>query len=160
MKRLVALLFGIILLAGCGTDELEKFTDKFNSNAETRNVDKLDIEEFEGIEIEDGRGWQVLYDSSEYTIDAKYEDGKNLSGYYLVIDSSEPFEDMKGNGYDVGKTIAETLELDVNMYEREYETGLTQTSHSYTDENYIVSFTNPGKDGLTSVGMIINFDKR
>ncbi|AAU85079.1 hypothetical protein BCBBV1cgp32 [Bacillus phage BCASJ1c] len=104
--------------------------------------------------------WQNLYESSGYYVDAKYEDGENISGYYLVIDNSQPFEEYKGDGYRTGISIIKALGMDAGDFVRGFGTAMMDGSYSYTENGYRVSMFYPGEDSLTSAGMIINFDKQ
>ncbi|WP_342505908.1 hypothetical protein [Sporosarcina sp. FSL K6-2383] len=162
MKRLIfVLVMSMLFLVACGVDELEEFTKEFNQRALKDDVPELVMDEFGDIEIEEveNMGWQQLYESDSYYIDAKYKDGEKLSGYHLVIDKSEPFEEFEGEGYKAGLSIIKTLGLDAGDYVRGYGTALSEGRGLYIENGYKVSFTYPGSSGITSVGMIINFDK-
>lgn len=160
MKRLAFVSFIIaFLLVACGEDELKDFTRAYNSVAEKYDVPTLDTSEFKDIEEEEFMSWQSLYESRNYNIDAKYKDGKNLSGYHIAMAYEQPYSEQKGMAYNSSVAIAEALDLNIASYVKEFETALTLGSHSYKDEDYLISFTNAGEDSLTSIGMIINFDK-
>lgn len=162
MKKVIMLVVLAFVLVACGKDDLTNFTDEYNRVAEKKGIDQLSFNTFEEPESESDsdRAWQLLYENDRYIIEAKYEDGKNLSGYYLVIDENQPFYDEKGEGFEAALTIIEALGLNKAKFKAEFRKALKKTSHAYDDENYIVSITNPGVDGLTSVGLIINFDKK
>lgn len=162
MKKLlfVFMTMMILLLVACGSDELQEFVDAFNENAKTYDVPELIPEEFGDIEDEEGMTWQQLYESRNYTIDARYKDGKNLFGFHLAIDNNQPYEKLEGVAYHTGITISEALNLNIDKYVKEFETALTTTSHTYTDGDYRIEFFYPGSSSMTSVGMIINFDKK
>lgn len=162
MKK--SLLFLVILvmsslLVACGNGDLDSFVKDFNKSAKAHNVHELDPDDFGEIEDEENMSWKNLYESDEYYIEAKYKDGKNLSGYYLVIENSQPYEDLEGDGFMSGVAIAEAIGSSEREFTNEFESALNEGTNSYDVDGYKVSFTYPGESGLTSVGMIINFDK-
>lgn len=160
-KPLILISILVIFLVACSENKLEGFTQNYNEKSEVYGIPALDAEEYGEIEKEENMSWQKLFESKNYTIDAKYKDGENLSGYHLAINhENQPYEKLEGVGYKSSIAIAEALNLNVDQFIKEYETALTTSSHSYTDGDYLIDFTYPGKDSLTSVGMIINYDKQ
>ena len=161
MKRLF-LFIGtlLIFISACGSDDLKAFVSDFNKNADRYNIQLLDKDDFGEIEDEEYMSWRELYDSDDYSIDAKYEDGESLSGYYLVIDRGQPIEEFEGNGFKASLSIAKALGLDHKKFIRELGASFNEGSHSYVDKDYRVSFSYSGEESLTSVGTIINFDKQ
>ena len=163
MRKIYLIAFVLFFaLVGCGSDPLKSFVKKFNEISQKNGIDILITDDFGPVEQEEdsNRAWQLLYETNEYIIEAKYEDGKNLSGYYLVIDNNDPYEEREGRGYNAAITIIESLGLVKTKFNNEFKKAMELSSHSYSDDDYIVSFTNPKSDGITSVGLIVNFDKK
>ncbi len=162
MKKVFFLiLISLFVLVGCGeSNELEDFADKYNRGASNDGIQKLSVDSFGEIEIEDGRGWQKLQETDGYYIDAKYENGEDLSGYYLVIDEDQPFDEREGDGYRAALSIAKAVEVNAGDFVKEFGKALKEGSHSYVENDYLISFSYPKESGVTSVGMIINYDKK
>lgn len=158
MKRLF--IFALLLfLVACGESDLETFVKTFNVVAEKYSIQSLDEENFGEIEEDETMSWQNLYESVEYMIDAKFEDGKNMSGVYLVIDTDEPYDEMRGDAYEASVTIAESLGLHKDTYIEEFEIAIMSVHHSYEERGHEITFSNLAFDGHASVGMIISYDK-
>lgn len=158
MKRLLVFSLLVFLIA-CGESDLETFVKTFNVVSDHYSIQELDFDEFGEIEEDEEMSWQNLHESMEYIIDAKYKDGKNVSGYYLVMDTEEPYEEQEGSAYEAGVAIAESLGLEKEKFEEEFEIALINVVHSYEEKDYTISFSNLGLDSHVSVGMIIDYDK-
>lgn len=149
MKKLSPILFVlsiVLILSACGSsDVLGDFIEDYNEKAAESGVAKLNPDDFdEEIEDVEGTGWQGLYESVEYDINAKYADMENVSGYHLSIDIEQPYEKLEGVGYDAGIAIVDTLELDKEKYEKQYKLALSDTNSRYEDNGYTITFLNNG----------------
>ncbi|WP_152655559.1 hypothetical protein [Oceanobacillus sp. CFH 90083] len=145
MKKILFLWFVMLLfLVGCSSGEIKSFASDFNEVVKNEGIDVLNPDNFGEIEGGDRNRWQTLYKSEGYTIEANYEDGKKLSGYTVRIESSEPYEQLEGEGYKASVAAARAFGLTpgdfVNNFEIELERKLLDDIHSYSEGNYEVVF--------------------
>ncbi|MFD1412839.1 hypothetical protein [Oceanobacillus jeddahense] len=145
MKKILFLLFVMLLfLASCNSGEVKSFASDFNKVVNNEDIDELNPDKFGEIEGENKAKWQTLYESEAYTIEANYEDGKKLSGYTISIESSEPYEQLEGKGYEASIAVAKVLGLDpnefINHFETELEGKISEDVHSYLEDDYEVVF--------------------
>lgn len=144
-----------LFLAGCSSN-LSDFTKDYNENARKYNVPELVEKEFSEIEVDENMSWQTLFESQKYDINAKYRDGKKVSGYRIVIKDLENFITKEGLAYNATLTVIDTLKLDLKKFNKEFEKMLTGEAEEYTDNGYEIKiFLHGVADNL----LYINIDK-
>lgn len=160
MKKiaLFLLLTMTILLVGCSSSGgLNDFTKEYNENARKYNAPILVEKEFGEIEDDENMSWQTLFESQKYDINAKYKDGKNVSGHRIVIKDIENFAGKDGTAYDATLTIVDTLGLDPKKLDEEIQKMLNKDNKGYVDNGYKISlFLN----NVTDTIIYINIDKK
>lgn len=146
-----------LFLVGCSSSSgLSDFTKDFNENARKYNVPELVEKEFGEVEDDENMSWQTLFESQKYDIDAKYKDGKTVSGHRVAIKDIENFVGKDGSAYDATLTIVDTLGLDPKKLDEELRKMLNKDNDGYVDNGYKVSlFLNNVTDTL----IYINIDK-
>lgn len=165
MKKALFLLFvSIFILTGCGSNELKQFVDDFNEVIENEDIDELNPDNFgeleESEEDDEEFKWRELYESDRYIIEAEYGDGKNLSGYFIHIDPSEPYKELEGKGYRASVSIAKALGLSSSSFSNSFKTALTEDTHSYSENGYEIRFLNIGWDSSIDTGISVTFEEK
>lgn len=163
--RKITFLFSLIMtlfLVGCSSSSgLSGFTKDFNENARKYNVLELVEKEFGEIEDDENMSWQTLFDSQKYDIDAKYKDGKNITGYRITIKEIEKFIENDGEAYDATLNIVDILGLDLKKIDEEFQKVSTKDNEGYIDNGYKVGlfYTGLSDTKITDAEMYINIDK-
>ncbi|GAB3801405.1 hypothetical protein [Virgibacillus kimchii] len=160
MKKTLFIILIVGFLAACGSNELEVFSEEFNRVADTEDLAKIDPDYFGEIQEEDdGFSWRELYESDRYVIEADYE-GNNITGYRIMIDSSEPFEEQEGHGYRASISMADALGLSSRDFSSNFSTALRTDEHSYSEGDFEVSFTHIGWDSSIDTSIFVRFEKK
>lgn len=159
MKKVLFLLFvSFLFLAGCGSGELKSFASDFNEVVENEDIDEINPDDFGEIEEEDDFGFQTLYESDRYSIEANYDNDKHLTGYMINIDANDPFEQLEGDGYRASVSTARALGLSPKDFANNFEKALMSDSHSYTEDDYEIRFLNIGYDMSLDMAMLVTFE--
>ena len=153
----------MVMLVGCSGDkELSDFTENYNDNTyEFVSVDLLEEDDFENIRKEKYGKWKKLYeDENNYSVEAKYSDDDELTGYHIYIDGEQSYELLEGEGYEASQVIAETLGLDRESFIKKYSEALESGDVEYIDGDYEISFYDfSAGQTINYEGMTINYDK-
>jgi hypothetical protein len=155
-KFLFNLLMITLLLAGCGSDELDGFVEDFNQNARKYDATELIEDEFGEIEEEDGEKRRNLFESKEYTIDALYEKN-DVVGYYINVRSDTTSISKNGKGYNAVLTLADTLGLKISDLEKGMQKAFNEDFHDYEDGDYKIRIS---VINVTSASMSITVEKK
>lgn len=154
MKKFIVFLLALFLIGCSGKeDEIISFIDQFNENAnEYSLVSWIDKNNLPNIREDKNGNWRELADEKYYRLEGKYDEKKNLTGYYLSIK-----DEFRDPGYEAGKVIVETLGLNWDTFEEKFKEAENTELHfeeiTYTDNGYeVVIFK-------TYTGFTINFDK-
>lgn len=157
MKRILILLLATILLSACGSNSEHKgFTERYNENAyDYTSVALLDEEQFGEIKEEKYGKWKNLQTRDGYSVEAKYNDDDELTGYYIAIKEGELYYRYEGEGYEASQVLVKTLGLDSEKFTNEFSKVIEtdEDDITYTDNDYEISIFTLGS------GIIMNFDK-
>lgn len=160
MRKAILILF--LFLVACGNNseqELSEFISSFNENEDRVLSVKIDRIHEELIGEVEGNVRLLSENKYRYKIYAKYN-SNNLVGYQIEIHPEDSFRGESMAGFDAGKIIASTLELDKKKFETEYSEALVNGENTYSDNGYEISFYNYFTADGEFNGATIDFDKK